>query len=127
MKLKLATEKQAKDTGMAMTLIFLVLFLFFDIKFFVVASVLSILMTMVFPIFFKIIAIFWFGFSSILGSVMSKVLLTVLFFIIVTPVACIRRFFGADSMGAKKWKDNNDSVFEDRNMDFTKVDLEKPF
>ena len=44
----------------------------------------------------------------------SKIILTLIFFLIVTPVGLIRRWTGADSLQLKKWKQGTDSVFVER-------------
>ena len=66
---------------------------------------------MIAPILYKPFGIIWFGISNIMGTVMSKVVLTVIFLALVTPVAILRRIYGADSLQLKKWKKSTHSVF----------------
>ncbi len=125
--LKKITNDQAKDTGMAMILICLILgFIGKNIFFYNVAIPLLVL-NMTFPLIYKPIAKVWLLFSHILGTVTSKIILSVVFFIIVTPVGFIRRLFGYDPLQLKKWKENKSSVFEVRNQMFELKDIEKPY
>ncbi len=125
--LKKITPDQAKDTGMAMILICLILgFISKNIFFYNVAIPLLIL-NMTFPLAYKPIAKVWLLFSHILGAVVSKIIISAVFFIIVTPIGIIRRLFRYDSLQLKKWKKNKSSVFEVRNQTFELKDIEKPF
>ena len=87
----------------------------------------ALILTMTWPALFKPLAWVWFGFSHILGSIVSRILLTIVFFVIVTPVGLIRQASGADPMKSTMWKKNMDSVLIDRNHLFTKKDIEKPY
>ena len=51
---------------------------------------------------------------------------TIIFFIIATPVALMRRMYGADSMKRKDWKRGHSSVFSKRGHLYSAEDLEKP-
>jgi hypothetical protein len=57
-------------------------------------SILLLLINMIWPSFYKPVAKLWLGLSHLLGTVMSKVLLSIIFFVMVTPVAAIRRVGG---------------------------------
>jgi hypothetical protein len=82
---------------------------------------------MTWPVFFRPFVGVWFGLSHIIGTVMSKLILTVIFFFIVTPVGMIRGLFGADPMRIKKWKKNDGSVFRIRNSKMEAKDLSQPY
>jgi hypothetical protein len=69
----------------------------------------------------------WFWLSHLLGTVMSKVILTVLFFVLVTPIGLIRRLLGADTLQLKKWKKGSDSVFVVREGAVGEKDLANPY
>ncbi len=118
---------QAKDTGMAMVLICLILYFVFDSQKFVLAAALILLTNMIWPSIFIPLAKVWFGLASVMGTVVSKVILTVLFFVLVTPMGVIRRLSGSDSMQLKNWKKDNSSVFVVRDHTFETDELEKPY
>jgi hypothetical protein len=44
----------------------------------------------------------WFGFGIILGNIISPIVLGIMFFILITPVALITRVFGRDEIKLKK-------------------------
>jgi hypothetical protein len=130
MKLNLKpTKEQCKDTGMAMVLIFLILALWKHqnpltfIKFAMVVLVVD----MSYPPVFKPFAVVWFGISHLLGMIMSRILLSIVFFGVVMPIGVLRRAMGKDSLQLKTFKASSASVMEIRNHTFTAADLEKPY
>ncbi len=82
---------------------------------------------MAFPMFFYYFAIFWLGFSQILGTIVSKIILSVVFFVMVLPVGLIRRMMGKDSLQLKKFKKGKSGVMLQRNHLFTSEDIVNPF
>jgi len=122
-----STKEQAKDTGMAMVLICLILGAWGKFPQFLQVSVALLLLTMTWPNAFRPLATLWFGLSHVLSSVVSRVILTVLFFLVVTPIGLIRRAMGADALQLKKWKQGRDSVFVVREGALQAQDLENPY
>ncbi len=122
-----ATPEQAKDTGMAMVLICLLLGWFGKFPRFLPLSIVLLIITMAWPKAFKPLAVLWFGLSQVLGQVVSKILLSVAFFLIVTPIGVIRRLKGADSLQLKKWKQGTGSVFVERQGAIQDKDLLNPY
>ena len=122
-----STPEQAKDTGMAMVLICLLLGYFGKFPKFLGVSIVLLLITMAWPKVFKPLAGLWFGLSHVMGQVVSKIVLTLIFFVVVTPVGLIRRLIGADSMQLKKWKQGTDSVFVERQGAIPDKDLLNPY
>lgn len=124
---KTITRDQAKDTGMALVLICLLIgYLGHQQKFFLI-SIAVLLINMIWPPVFMPAAKLWFGLSHLLGTVMSNVILTLIFFSIVTPIGFIRRLSGADSLRLRKWKKDHGSVFKVRNHTFTSNDIKHPY
>lgn len=68
----------------------------------------------------------WFKLSELMGSVMSKVLLTVIFYLFLTPIALLYRLIGKKDMLHLK-RGNRNSNFVERDHQFTKDDLENPW
>jgi hypothetical protein len=122
-----STPEQAKDTGMAMVLICLLLGYFGKFPKFLGVSIVLLLLTMAWPKAFKPLAGFWFGLSHLMGQVVSKIVLSVAFFLVVTPIGLIRRLMGADAMQLKKWKQGTDSVFVERQGAIVDKDLLNPY
>lgn len=69
---------------------------------------------------------FWLSLSNLLGGVVSKVILFFVFFLILTPLSFIYRFFGNDTLQLKKV--NTQSYYRNRGGYLFKAkDLEKPW
>ena len=105
-----STKEQAKDTGMAMVLICLLLGYWGKFPKFLPVSLVLLILTMTWPNAFRPLAVLWFGLSHLLSRVMSRVILTAVFFLVVTPIGVIR-LMGADALQLKKWKQGPGSVF----------------
>ena len=122
-----STPEQAKDTGMAMVLICLLLGYWGKFPKFLPVSLVLLILTMAWPNAFRPLAGLWFGLSHLLSSVVSRVILTVLFFLVVTPIGVIRRLTGADALQLKKWKQGRDSVFVVREGAIQGKDMTDPY
>ena len=122
-----STPEQARDTGMAMVLICLILGYYGVLVHFLPLSIFLLLLTMIWPSAFRPLAVLWFGLSRLLGEVVSRVILTILFFLLVTPVGLIRRWIGSDDLQLKKWRKGNGSVFVIREGPVREKDLIQPF
>jgi hypothetical protein len=69
----------------------------------------------------------WFGLSNLLGSIVSRVLLTVVFFAVITPMGLAKRIFGSEPLQLRKWKHGDASVFTERGQAYTPEDIENPY
>lgn len=121
------SKEQAKDAGMAFTLILLLVSYFSSPSPILLAALVLLVLSMSVPVIFRFPAKLWFGASHYLGSFVSRIVLSIIFFFIATPVGFIRKLSGADPMRIKKWQGTDASVFVDRNHTFSKDDLEKPY
>lgn len=122
-----ASRDQARDTGMALTLVALIVFFVTrEIRYATIATAI-LLLDMIWPSFFKPLAKVWFGLSHVLGTVMSKVILTLAFFLVLTPMGLLRSLLGKDPMRVRQFKQGTDSVFRVRDHTFTAADVELPF
>ncbi len=121
------SKDQAKDTGMAMVLICLLLGLYLKENVCYILSIILLLINMIVPVVYRKVAVVWLGFSHILGTIMSKVILSLIFFGVVVPVGILRKLSGSDSMKLKQWKKNNTSVFTSRDHEYHAEDIENPY
>ncbi|MDR2171568.1 MAG: hypothetical protein LBP59_15610 [Planctomycetaceae bacterium] len=127
--------KRAIDTGQALVLVCLIIFLFTSIRIFVTFGLIILLVNMVFPVVFKPVAVLWFGLADVLGFFVSRLVLTIVFAALVIPVGFVRILLGRDTLQIRKWKQKhpknstteNDSVFVIRNHTFTADDLKNPY
>lgn len=121
------SHDQAKDTGMAMVLICLLIAFFGKKPQYCGIAIILLLADMIWPAIYQPMAKIWLGFSHIMGTVMSKVILTIVFFVLVTPLGYVRGIMGKDSLQLKKWKKDRSSAFRNRNHTFKAEDIEHPY
>lgn len=121
------TVNQAKDTGLALTLICLLVAHFREDLAWVTPAIVFLVLTMIWPGLFRLPARAWFGFSHVMGTVVSKILLSIVFFVVASPMGLIRRMLGKDSMQTKAWRKGEGSVFRTRDHAFSAEDLERPY
>ena len=81
-----ASSDQSRDTGLAMVLLCLLLVYFWGQTNFVPIAMVLLVLTMAWPNAFRPLAFFWFGLSHFMGNIVSKVILSILFFLVVTPI-----------------------------------------
>ncbi len=127
MDLKNISKEQARDTGLALVLILLIVTYVKYRYGLILAAGAVLVLAMTWPALFRPLAIVWFGFSHFLGTIVSRVILSLVFFLIVTPVGLIRKAFGSDPMKTGLWKKGEESVLVERDHRYTKEDLEKPY
>ena len=125
--LKNMTKDQSRDTGMAMVLLAILVYLKTRENLALYIAVILHVVNMIVPRVFAPVAVVWFGLSRVLGTVMSKVLLSVLFFGLVTPIGVLRRLFGKDSLRLRDFKASRESAMLVRNHLFVGQDIEKPY
>jgi hypothetical protein len=121
------TRDQCKDTGMALILVLMFIIYFLKYEHITIYVIGLLILNMVTPWVYRPLAVVWFGFSHLMGTIMSKLILSLVFIIVVTPVGIIRRIFCADTLKLKAFKKGSDSVLEERNHTFTGEDLFKPY
>ena len=124
---KSISPEQAKDTGMAMVLICLLIATLGRQRRFVGISIILLLIDMIWPRVYKPLAVFWFGFSRLLGAVMSRIMFSLIYIVMVVPVGLLRKLLGKDSLQLKKWKKGRTSVLKVRDHEFTPNDIAHPY
>lgn len=67
----------------------------------------------------------WYKLSEILGNIVSKIILTIVFYIFLFPLSLLYKVFNNDRITLKK--PNKASYFVDRNHKFTKKSIENPW
>ncbi|MDD2903530.1 MAG: SxtJ family membrane protein [Syntrophales bacterium] len=122
-----STREQARDTGMAMVLICLLIAYWGHHPRFLPLAIIVLLVTMIVPQAFRPLAVLWFGLSHVMGNVVSKVVLSIIFFVVVTPIGLIRRGLGKDSLQLRQWKKDQSSVFVSREGVISPEDLQNPY
>jgi hypothetical protein len=121
------TREQSRDTGMAMVLLVLLLWLAYGGDGLVRTAVALLVLTMAVPGAFAPVAVVWLALSNAVGTVVSKALFSVVFVLVVTPIGVVRRWLGKDSLQLCNFKTSHDSVMVRRNHLYTPADLERPY
>ena len=121
------SKDQSKDTGMAMVLLLLLASAAFKRQAFITVAMIALVVDMTVPRLYRPVAVLWLGLSHLLGTVVSKILLTLVFFGVVTPIGLARKLLGIDSLKLKDFKSGENSVMVIRNHIFTGKDIEKPY
>lgn len=121
------TRDQSRDTGMAMVLILLLMSVFSHNDVFLILGIIGLVIDMIAPQLYYLIAIVWLGFSHLIGNYVSKVTLSVIFFVIVVPIGLIRKLMRIDSLLLNDFKKGSHSVMRDRDLTYSKNDLANPY
>ena len=124
---KRVTKNQARDTGMAMVLLCLLVGFLADADWLFTLAVPVLVLTMVAPKAYGPIAVVWLGISHLLGTVVSRILLTVVFFVVVLPVGLVRRMLGKDSLQLREFGKGKGSVMRVRDHVYAPADIDKPY
>jgi len=121
------TKEQSRDTGMAMVLLLLIAAASRKREGYLLGAIALHVVNMIWPQIYRPLAVIWLGLSDLIGGVVSKILLSLVFFLIVTPIGIFRRIAGKDSLKLRAFKASQDSVMLERNHVFVGADLEKPY
>jgi hypothetical protein len=121
------TKDQSRDTGMAMVLLFLLATISRKREGYLFVAMTLHILNMTVPQIYRPVAVFWLGLSDLLGSVVSRILLSIVFFFVVTPIGIFRRLIGRDSLKLRAFKASKDSVMLERNHTFVGQDLDTPY
>jgi len=112
---------------MAMVLLLLLASAAFKRQALITAAMIALIVDMTVPQLYRPVAVLWLGLSHLLGTVVSKILLTLVFFGVVTPIGLARKLLGFDSLKLRDFKSGENSVMLIRNHIFTGKDIEKPY
>lgn len=121
------TKDQSRDTGMAMVLLCLIAAAARKRKGYLFLAMAFQFVNMTMPQVYRPLAVIWLGLSTLIGEVVSRILLTIIFFAVVTPVSILRRIFGKDTLRLRAFKAGSDSIMIERNHVFVRQDLERPY
>ena len=72
----------------------------------------------------EIISKMWLNLSEMLGNISSRIILSIVFFLVLVPIALLYRLFNKDALMIKNIKE---STFNKRDHKYTKEDFEHPW
>jgi len=121
------TKKQSAEFGLVAILVTIFLSIYQKQSYFVTWAFILTLLTLLIPIIFYPFAAFWFWLSKVLSFIGSRVMLSIIFFIVVTPVGLIRRLLKRDSLKIFQFKKSTKSVMTDRDHLYTAGDFTDAF
>jgi len=78
-------------------------------------------LSLLIPIIRKVILKFWFGLAHVLGWINSRILLSIVFFLLLFPISLLYRLFNRNTLQLKR---GETSLFHERNYSYQKKDLE---
>lgn len=87
-----------------------------------VATILT-LTTILLPIAFYPFALLWFNLARAMSLIGPIIVLSIVFFLIVTPMGLLRKLIGRDSLRRKEFKRNRESVMVERNYLYSAKDF----
>lgn len=119
----MSAQYRSKETVLVITVGFLALHMIFKVKVFLTLSLVIGLAGILSSWLSEKIHFLWMELSLLLGKVSNGILLTLVFFLVLTPVGLFRRLFKKSSMTLVDR--DQQSNFTDRDHSFTKQDLEK--
>jgi hypothetical protein len=120
-------HRQVFETGLVFTLMALLAGLFADLNFFYFVATGLLLMILIVPQVFRPLAYVWFGFSKLLSWIMSRILLSVIYYLLVMPVGILRKISGHDRLRIRQFNKTTSSTWETRNHVFQSDDLTHTF
>ena len=125
-------NKDIRSFGITIGIILLLIgtFLFFKEKesyqIFIYLSSIFIGLGLIVPIILKPIYIVWMIFAILLGWIMTRLILILLYYIILTPIGIISRLFGNDFLLLNKTNKNSYWNYRDKDAELNQ-DYEKQF
>jgi hypothetical protein len=122
-----ATKEQAKDTGMAVVLVLLLIAVAGKRSGYISGAIVVHVLNMTAPQLFRPFAVLWFALSHVMGLIVSKIIMGMIFFGVVTPIGVWRRLRGADALQLKTFKSGRGSVMEARDHLYIGKDIEQPY
>ena len=116
------SKKQCVEFGLVTILAAIFLAIYLRQNHFVTGAFFLTLVTIIYPF-----AAVWFWLSKVLSVIGSRVLLTIVFFLVVTPVGLIRWLLKRDSLKIDQFKKSTKSVLTDRDHLYTAGDFTDTF
>jgi hypothetical protein len=116
-------EKQL-ETILVVSTALLLFFLIFNVSWLLYSAFALSLLALISKTFSYWFTRGWLGFSEILGYVMSRLIMTLLYFLILTPIALLYRVFNKDPLQLNRNSNRTGSYYTRRSHIYTAKDLE---
>jgi saxitoxin biosynthesis operon SxtJ-like protein len=123
--MKAPTDKQVRESVLVITIGFAVLYFLFHRPWMAVVAGLVAVCGLFIPPAARWTARAWWGLAHVLGWINGRILLSVVFFLVLTPIALLRRLGRRDAM--RTVDRTAASHWTARDHTYTAADLEKPW
>jgi hypothetical protein len=117
------TKARQMETMAVFALVFLLIRLKSSHQVFEYLAIASLVIALFVPPLARIITTVWLKLSQLLGHVSNRVILTIIFYLFLTPLAFLYRLFTKNPL--RQSSKESGSYYCDRNHTFSKADLEK--
>jgi hypothetical protein len=117
------TKKQNREFALVMILVTTFIAFYFKKYIYIKIAFILAMFALLFPVIFYPLAICWFAIGKILGIIISMILLSLVFVLIVIPVGLMRKIAGYDDLKLKQFKESDQSVMVDRYHLYADEDL----
>lgn len=121
------SKRQNMETGAVLSLVLLMAGLVAENPLWNKLAGLTLLLTVLAPAVYRPLAWLWFGLGRWTERFFSTLVLGLVFYLVVTPVAWLRRRFSADTLRLRAFKKERGSVFAVRDKTYRAEDLEKQY
>ncbi|MGB3585393.1 MAG: SxtJ family membrane protein [Tunicatimonas sp.] len=118
------SQKQLLETGLVAILLCIIIGLVQDQSGWLVAAAVVAGVGLLFPKLLYPVAVFWFSLGNVLSMIVSPILLTTVFLLIITPIGVFRRWLSRDSLQIQP---SDRSILKKRDHVFTATDLKNSF
>jgi len=114
-------KAKSLETLLVLAGAFIVVFWIFSKKIFLVLAFVFILVGIFSPYLASKISWLWLKFAELLGGVMSKIILSIVYFVFLVPIALLYRLIKKNPLILKRQKD---SYYMERNKEYSSKDIE---
>jgi len=123
----MVSKKQNIDFGVVAALVLLIVGIWCDVPVLYRVCVVALLATALIPAIYTPFTWLWFKLAYVAEVVFSKILLSVVFFLLVTPVGLLRKWFAKDNLQLRGFGKKKESVFAVKETTYEKESLENQF
>ena len=120
----MSKKKAGFEISLVITVIFMIFFLLSQNSLFIKIGLAYALLVLLVPAFRELINRVFEYIVKVLGFLNAHILLGLIFFVILFPIALIYRLIKGDTLGIRKFAE---SSFVERNMPFTSKHFENPW
>ncbi len=121
------SRKQNIDFGIVLTLALLVVATIWHIHILYIMAIVSLLITAQVPVIYTPFSWVWFKLAKLMETFFSIIMLSLIFYLVVTPLGSLRRWFAKDNLQIRSFKKDKKSVFIVKEATYKKEDLENQF